>query len=239
MKMPVFEAIASEMKEQGEYRFGPCGSFWNRFALSEWTWAMAICKFHEHWSIHFFCFWLTLWEATVPPYEMMESWGWFYDPDLSYMRLTWGRRGKFIYMPWSWDHCRTEVMLEDGSFVPYERFKVAKGSPHPSILETPEPPSRYCAVFPYRYVRDSGEIQDRIATVTGERRTWCWKARPFRWLRWPAKRSTSILVEFSVEVGEGTGSWKGGVMGCGWDLRPDETPEQCLRRMESERRFTR
>jgi hypothetical protein len=39
------------------------------------------------------------------------------------------------------------------------------------------------------------------------------------------------------EVGEEAGSWKGGVLGCGYTLLPNETPLQCLRRMEKERKF--
>jgi len=45
-------------------------------------------------------------------------------------------------------------------------------------------------------------------------------------------------VKFSDEVGERTGSWKGGVIGTGSEMRPGESPEQCLRRMERERKFT-
>ncbi len=38
-------------------------------------------------------------------------------------------------------------------------------------------------------------------------------------------------------VGERTGSWKGGTIGCGNDLLPGETMEQSLRRMERDRTF--
>jgi len=47
----------------------------------------------------------------------------------------------------------------------------------------------------------------------------------------------TIAVEFNEEVGERTGSWKGGVLGCGYDMKPGETRLECLRRMERERRF--
>jgi hypothetical protein len=49
---------------------------------------------------------------------------------------------------------------------------------------------------------------------------------------------TSIEVGFDDEVGERTGSWKGGTIGCGYDMLPDESAVQCLRRMERERKFT-
>lgn len=47
-----------------------------------------------------------------------------------------------------------------------------------------------------------------------------------------------IDIEFSDEVGERTGSWKGGVLGCGFDMLPGERPVDALRRMELERKFT-
>ena len=46
-----------------------------------------------------------------------------------------------------------------------------------------------------------------------------------------------MSVNFSDEVGERSGSWKGGTLGCGYDLLKNETMEQCLRRMEKERKF--
>jgi len=92
------------------------------------------------------------------------------------------------------------------------------------ILSEPE-------THPYSYILRSGEVQRRTATIKVESRLW---TRP--WL--PYKRlSRSIDVEFSDEVGERSGSWKGGCTGCGYEMRPDETPLMTLRRMEQERRF--
>ena len=57
--------------------------------------------------------------------------------------------------------------------------------------------------------------------------------------RWPIYKwyRKSINVQFSDETGERTGSWKGGTIGCGYDMLPGETAEQTLRRMEKEREF--
>lgn len=57
------------------------------------------------------------------------------------------------------------------------------------------------------------------------------------WTSLFSKIRTDIDVEFDKEVGERTGSWKGGVLGCGWGLLPGETPYECLKRMERERLF--
>lgn len=86
---------------------------------------------------------------------------------------------------------------------------------------------------PYRYVRRSGEVQERTATIQHGQTLW---TRP--WLPW-RKLVDAIDVRFSDEVGEGTGSWKGGTIGCGYIMKPGETPVECLRRMERERKFSR
>jgi hypothetical protein len=49
--------------------------------------------------------------------------------------------------------------------------------------------------------------------------------------------STTLDVKFDDEVGERSGSWKGGTIGCSYEMLPNETPEQTLRRMEKEREF--
>lgn len=85
---------------------------------------------------------------------------------------------------------------------------------------------------PYRYTLRSGEVQLRTATITSEQRTWTrW------WLPW-RKVSRYINVEFDGEVGERSGSWKGGCTGCSYEMLPNESQDQTLRRMERERKFT-
>lgn len=230
----MFSSISAAIKSDGEYRLGRYGSFWHRFSIGPWRWAMALCKFEDHWSLHLFCLWITLCETAVPPEEMMESWGFGYYDEAS-LHLNWGNKYKIIYMPWMMDHCRTEVMLIGGAFVPYERYP--RGGSFQNGWPAPEPMLKYSEVFHYKYTLRDGTVQNVLATVTVDRRTLCWRAWPFRWLRWPNKTSTAIEVQFSDPVGEETGSWKGGCVGCGYELRQGETPEQCLRRMESERKF--
>jgi hypothetical protein len=86
--------------------------------------------------------------------------------------------------------------------------------------------------WPYHYTLKSGKVQERLATVTLEKRQWHRKWFPFL-----TKESTVIDVEFNDEVGERSGSWKGGTIGCSYEIRPNETMFQCLRRMEAERDF--
>lgn len=235
--MRPFSEIVADYRESGSARLGNWGTFMSRFEVGRPRVAVKLCLFNDppHWSLQFFGLWIRLGAARREPHEMMESWGFSAHSDMG-LHLNWGRHCKIFNWPWMYDHCRTEVMLRDGSFVPYEMFpRLAKGEP---FRTNPEPENRYRETFRYRYDLKSGEVQERVATVTVERREWCWRARPFRWLRWPKMVRTSIDVRFSDEVGERAGSWKGGCTGCGYDMKPGETPEQCLRRMEAERRFT-
>ena len=157
------------------------------------------------------------------PYEIMESWGIKYFERAIW--LHWGRKYKSIYMPWMLDHMKVEVLRPDGRWVPY----VA------SYDHGKEPDGRWQESYPYQYRLRSGEVQERTATIYVERREWRQK-----WLRWCplfAKKSQSIDVQFSDEVGERSGSWKGGCIGCGYEMRKGESPRDTLRRMERERVF--
>lgn len=92
------------------------------------------------------------------------------------------------------------------------------------ILTEPE-------THPYLYRLDSGAVQHRNATIKAEEREWRrW------WIPW-RRVSRYIDVQFDGEVGERTGSWKGGTLGCGYEMKADERPVDTLRRMERERTF--
>jgi hypothetical protein len=220
--------ISKKLKEEGQVYFGKYDTFWHRFSFGPWHWGMSLCKFEDNWSLHLFCFWIDLWEAKTEPREIMDKYGIDYYPEESYLSIGYGERSLHINMPWSYDHCIHEVMLDDGTFVVFDGYKDSK--------EAPE--NMFRILEPYTYKLKSREIQIRMATVTVDRRSWCWRNWISKWFRWPEKVRVSIDVEFNDEVGERTGSWKGGTIGCGYSLNyPHETPLECLRRMEKERIF--
>ena len=64
-----------------------------------------------------------------------------------------------------------------------------------------------------------------------------WRPKWLTWISWFATKRNYIEIEFDKEVGKEKGSWKGGCVGCSYDLLPGETPEECIRRMEKERKF--
>lgn len=150
----------------------------------------------------------------------------------------WWRRGVSVSVdPFEWKFQRHEVrcggelctMRSDHYLMPY--WMPFVGSWEADKL----PDGRDVYVFPYTYTLKSGEVQVRTAMVFVSRMTW----RPLclQWTSLFEKERTTIDVTFSDEVGERTGSWKGGTTGCSYELRPGETPEECLRRMEKERKF--
>jgi len=90
----------------------------------------------------------------------------------------------------------------------------------------------YSEQHPYKYTLKSGEVQDVEATCFIEERQWHRKWMPFM------KMNRRVIdISFSSEVGERSGSWKGGTVGCSYDLLKCESIRNCLWRMEAERKF--
>lgn len=124
---------------------------------------------------------------------------------------------------WMYRHVRHSYLNQDGSLH------------HDAGPNEYDAPAETKATHEYLYVRSNGEVQRRQATINGEEREYRLHYAP--WLPWPRLRYRSINVAFDDEVGERTGSWKGGTVGCGWTWRRGESQENALRRMERERRL--
>jgi hypothetical protein len=130
----------------------------------------------------------------------------------------WGRSYNSWQLPFvSWEFDFHQVKDHKGDWVKYE-YKSDQ---------------IHKKTFDYHYELLSGEVQERKATCYIERRQWHRK-----WFPFSKTVRECISVDFNDEVGERSGSWKGGTLGCSYDLLKGETMEQCLRRMESEREFT-
>ena len=88
--------------------------------------------------------------------------------------------------------------------------------------------------YHYDYVdNNDGSIVPCIYWVEERERRRKW----FTWCDWFKMVKRYIEIEFDGEVGKGKGSWKGGCIGCSYNLLPGETPEECIKRMEKERSF--
>ena len=146
------------------------------------------------------------------------------------MHLNWRDQCKVVYFPWDWTFIRRTFLRPDGSvFFHEERGRTNHEERAKRLREVSE-------TYPYHYLLlPSGEVQARTATIYGLEMEW--RMRWFQWLPWPAKIRRSIEIEFDDELGESSGGWKGGCIGCGYEWRDGETMLQSLRRMERERRF--
>jgi hypothetical protein len=225
------------------------GGFEMRFDWAEITGglgvALALCMFEEGFSLHVRLGWpnifiklpfLRRWHHE--PDEMMESWGfsWFWDN----VHLNWGRHTKIVHLPWAWEWVRSSYLMPDGQTWAHELRSWRRHShlgtkcDAKHFLPSTDLP-QWTEKHPYRYVLRSSEVQEREATIRVHEMEWRW--RWFTWLPLPRLVKRSIDVNFNDEVGERAGSWKGGCLGCGYDLYPDETPHEALRRMERDRKF--
>jgi len=93
----------------------------------------------------------------------------------------------------------------------------------------------YSETYPYLYTTNNNKDQHCLATIRVEEREWRWKW--FTWLKWTKSTYKVIDVDFSTDIGERKNSWKGGTTGCSYEMKPNETPFQTLKRMEKERKF--
>ena len=134
---------------------------------------------------------------------------------------------------WTWnipfitkDWVRTSVLLKDGTWEhsrPYDRRDFYKDEWKEKQMS-----------WKYDYTDSyDGEVIPTI--IYKQEMEW----RP-KWLKWTKLFnivSSEIDIHFSKECGKEKGSWKGGTIGCGYTLLPNEEPLDCLKRMERERKF--
>lgn len=155
----------------------------------------------------------------------------FYYHDKAFV-LCLGRKHKYIYMPWNFEWFKTETEHKGNKIFVERKGDRLNWDTRREI----EKDIQYYE-YPYTYVLKDGTVQNVTARVHVKTMFWCW--RWCMWLTWPRKSRKYIDIDFSGEVGERAGSWKGGTVGCSYNMNPGETPEQTLRRMEKERRFDR
>ena len=149
-------------------------------------------------------------------------------------KFPWWRKDIVWNFPWSYDWYKTEILDHDVKTVVWSEDINIRDPFLISWNNRKEKEKAVSKEYPFSYTLKNGTIQNRIATVHVYRQTHKMKWYP---LFWGQKIRTSIDFTFNDEVGEGSGSYKGGVISSGYELLTGETPEQCLRRMEKERKF--
>lgn len=148
-------------------------------------------------------------------------------PNHFWIRL--GYKSKTIEMPWACKWVRTSLLLKDGTWADETRKK------REEFWDDKWNDLKFVETHPYTYTLKNGEIQNRTATITVQEREWRRYYTTFTSLFNRTRRV--IEIQFNDEVGERSGSWKGGCTGCSYTLNKGETPLECLRRMEKERKF--
>jgi len=172
-------------------------------------------------------------EAAQMCSEDERNYGFYLFPNLNNWETTvfeFHNKSKHINMPWTYKWKRTELLDWDMNTVLKE--EAGERDFDKWYRESQAWVAINAKTYDYLYVLENGVIQYRKATCHIERRTWT-----VRWAPWINKVSTTLEVKFDDEVGERSGSWKGGTIGCSYEMLPNETPEQTLRRMEREREF--
>ncbi len=139
-----------------------------------------------------------------------------------------------FYMPWHTEWVSTEVLSLDLVRTVYiERRKERKLGSWSERWDVEQQAKKDNSItVDYTYILKDGRKQERKATICAGRRFW-----GYSWLPLPINSSTYIDVSFNDEVGEKSGSWKGGCIGSSYEMKPGETAIETLRRMEFERKF--
>ena len=151
---------------------------------------------------------------------------------MNQLGIKYGTKTKLIDFPWLLDWVRTSALRIDGE---WEHDK--KGSKDSKNFWDIEKWKNILFIekHPYRYITKNGKIQDCIATIRVEEREWRWKW--FKWLKYTRKIRRDIEIDFSDDIGEKKGTYKGGCTGCSYEMLKNETPYETLKRMEKERKF--
>lgn len=149
------------------------------------------------------------------------SWGFDFSREFGIV-LNWGRHRKH----WEWPFHRFTLRYEQEEKDGVWRSVLGRGHAEHGPKEE---------VHPYTYVLQNGEAQQRTATIHRTRHILA--RHILHRLGWPKRTLNSIDITFSDEVGERSGSWKGGCIGCSYSMKPGEAPLDTLRRMEAERKF--
>jgi len=144
-----------------------------------------------------------------------------------------GKKWKTISMPWELIWVRTSTLTKMGYWYHETATKrELKIEPYTAGSYEWLKEIRWQEIHEFIDKYDSTPVNATIHVTERE-----WRPRGLKWTKLFAKKRKCIEVDFDKEVGERKGGWKGGTIGCGYDMKEGETPLECLRRMEKERDF--
>jgi hypothetical protein len=129
-----------------------------------------------------------------------------------------GKKWKTFEMPWALNWYRTSILLNDETWE--HEFKGSRKDFHRSQWDE----KKWC--MRANYLDDDDTLVG--SKITMSEREWRRKGLMFTTLFSKVKRT--IDVNFDEEVGPGKGSWKGGTIGTGYEIKPGENISDCLKR---------
>lgn len=129
-------------------------------------------------------------------------------------------------MPWAYTHIRHSILLKNGNWE--HDYKGDRKCFYEDRWEE----HKYMIEYDFLDKSDNTIIPTKVYVEERE-----WRQHWLTWTKLFSKVSKCIDVKFSKEVGSRKGSWKGGVVGCGYKMKHGETALECVKRMESERKF--
>jgi len=142
-----------------------------------------------------------------------------------------GMKHKVFYLPWNWEWIRTSCLAKNDTWINETKknrnMEFWNKNKWKDII--------FSETYPYTYNTKYDDEQNCLATIRVQEREWRWKW--FTWLKFPRLISKDIEIEFSDDIGERKGTWKGGTTGCNYKMKKGETPYDTLKRMERERKF--
>ena len=143
---------------------------------------------------------------------------------------------KVINLPWHWEIVRHDLLLPGGSVYYSNRYPLkkkqqsfywyevleGKRSPYPEYGVSVKA-AEYIDII---HTLKNGTVQKAKIRLAGEEREWRWKW--LRWLPWPRFIRRTVDCSSDIELGERSGSWKGGMMGWSCEWRKNETMEDAF-----------
>jgi hypothetical protein len=143
------------------------------------------------------------------------------------------------FLPWTqWRHVRHSFYGLDGEHVATLPDTGKSYLADPGRFERERAVADATPTRSFHFLDFDGEVI--VAKTKIEEREWRAGTGWFRWLSLfrSAKVRRSLYIAFSAETGERKGSWKGGTLGHGIDMRPGELHEDAFRRYCAENRMT-
>ena len=145
-----------------------------------------------------------------------------------------GEGNKSFDAPWQWTIVRHDLLNLDGSLYYRNSYKNGRRSPDHLYFHELENTKSYVSAWTLTetmnitHTTSHGDTQETVVTLHGEEREWRWK-----WLQWlPFNKLIHRVCdfEFSSELGDRAGSWKGGLTATSTEWKSSETLKESFTR---------